>query len=155
MTLKKGVPLHYNIETVLVRYLLDTNIISEPARPEPNSRVIQQLQRYGHEAAITSISWHELLYGLERMPEGRKRTYLAEFITQVVRPAFPILSYEESAAQWHARERARLASIGRTAGFADGQIASIAVTANLILVTRNLTDFNGFEGLHLENWFAA
>ena len=70
-----------------------------------------------------------------------------------MRPAFPILPYEESAAQWHARERARLESIGRTAGFADGQIASIAVTTNLILVTRNLKDFDGFEGLHLENWF--
>ena len=137
----------------MVRYLLDTNIISEPARPEPNPRVIQQLQRYGHEAAITSITWHELLYGLERMPKGRKRNYVADFITQVVRPAFSILPYEESAAHWHARERARLESIGRTAGFADGQIASIAVTTNLILVTRNLKDFDGFEGLHLENWF--
>lgn len=139
----------------MVRYLLDTNIISEPARPEPSSRVIQQLQRYGHEAAIASITWHELPYGLEHMPNGSKRTYLAEFITQVVRPAFPILSYEESAAQWHARERSRLEGISRTAGFADGQIASIAVTANLILVTRNLKDFDGFEGLHLENWFGA
>ncbi len=139
----------------MVRYILDTNIISEPARSEPSSRVMQQLQRYGHEAAITSITWHELLYGLERMPEGRKRTYLAEFIVQVVRPAFPILPYEESAAQWHARERARLESIGRTTGFADGQIASIAVTTNLILVTRNLKDFDGFEELQLENWFAA
>ena len=89
------------------------------------------------------------------MPKGRKRKYLAEFITQVVRPSFPILSYAESAAQWHARERSRLLGIGRTAGFADGQIASIAVTANLILVTRNLKDFDGFERLHLENWFAA
>lgn len=139
----------------MVRYLLDTDIISEPARPKPNPGVIQQLQRYGHEAAITSITWHELLYGLERIPKGKKRNYLADFITQVVRPAFPILPYEESAAQWHARERARLESIGRTAGFADGQIASIAVTTNLILVTRNLKDFDGFEGLHLENWFAV
>ena len=45
--------------------------------------------------------------------------------------------------------------MGRTTGFADGQVASIAVTANLILVTRILKDFDGFEGLHLENWFAA
>ena len=96
-----------------------------------------------------------MLHGLERMPKGKKRTYLAEFITQVVKPAFPILSYEESAAQWHALERTRLESIGRTVGFADGQIASIAVTANLILVTRNLKDFDGFKGLHLENWFAV
>ena len=137
----------------MISYLLDTNIISELTRPDPSPHVIHQLERYGHEAAITCITWHELLYGLERLPEGRKRTYLAEFINEVVKPTFPILSYEAVAAQWHARERARLDSIGQTVGFADGQIASLAVTANLILVTRNVKDFDSFDGLKIENWF--
>lgn len=65
----------------------------------------------------------------------------------------PIFSYDLTAARWHAEERARLTKIGRTPAFADGQIASIAYCQGLVLVTNNVSDFQDFEGLMLENWF--
>ncbi|HZQ98784.1 MAG TPA: hypothetical protein VFC93_08205 [Chloroflexota bacterium] len=64
----------------------------------------------------------------------------------------PILPYDEAAAGWHAMERARLAAHGRTLPFVDGQIAAIAQTNNLVLVTANAADFRDFAGLTIEDW---
>jgi tRNA(fMet)-specific endonuclease VapC len=64
----------------------------------------------------------------------------------------PILPYDEEAASWHARERARLARRGRPPSAADGQIAAIARVNELVLVTANSRDFRRFEGLSLEDW---
>ena len=63
-----------------------------------------------------------------------------------------ILPYDEQAAEWHANERARLASLGQMPAFVDGQIAAVAKVNGLILVTRNTPDFEIFSGLKLENW---
>ena len=63
-----------------------------------------------------------------------------------------ILPYDEHAAEWHAKERARLASLGQMAAFVDGQISAIAKVNSLVLVTRNSSDFKKFSGLQLENW---
>ncbi len=68
----------------------------------------------------------------------------------VVQPHVPILPYDELAADWHARERVRLAA--QPPPFADGQIASIAATRDLTLVTANVADFERFEGLRVEDW---
>jgi tRNA(fMet)-specific endonuclease VapC len=63
-----------------------------------------------------------------------------------------ILPYDERAAEWHAKERARLSSLGQTPAFVDGQIAGIAKVNGLVLVTRNTIDFKKFSGLKVENW---
>lgn len=65
----------------------------------------------------------------------------------------PILPYDEAAARWHGQEQARLARLGRTPAFIDGQIAAIAKVNGLVLVTRNLKDFENFTELSVENWF--
>jgi len=64
-----------------------------------------------------------------------------------------IFPYTPEAARWLAIERARLIKIGLPPSYADGQIAAIAHTNNLILVTRNVPDFIHFDGLRIENWF--
>lgn len=139
----------------MLRYLLDTNVVSELARPEPNEHVREQYRAHEHESAISSVVWHELVYGVERLPAGRRRDVLMQYMEEVVQPTLPILPYDAAAARWHSRERARLERRGRTRPFADGMIAAVAATRSLILITRNTDDFAGFDGLHLENWFAA
>jgi tRNA(fMet)-specific endonuclease VapC len=138
----------------MIRYLLDTNIISDPARPDPSEEVVERLEAHSDEAALPSIVWHELVYGVERMDQGRRRAYLADYLREVVRPSMAIIPYDEAAAQWHGAARAGLEAQGLSQPFADGQIAAIAATRGLILVTRNTSDFERYDELHVENWFA-
>ena len=65
-----------------------------------------------------------------------------------------ILPYCNEAAGWHAKERARLTAIGQTPSFIDGQIAAVAYVNNLIMVTKNIADFQPFSGLIIENWYS-
>src|SRR5438552_287336 len=66
---------------------------------------------------------------------------------------FPFLPYDEAAAAWHGRERARLEDLGRPAPYVDGQIAAIAHTSGLTVVTINTRDFTRFKDVQIENWF--
>ena len=135
-----------------LRYLLDTNVVSEPLRPNPAPRILRNLRRHEGELAIPSIVWHELQFGCLRLPKSRRRTAIERYLHDVVLASFPILDYDRVAAEWHALERARLAAVGRTPPFIDGQIAAIARVNELALVTSNRTDFSGFKGLRLANW---
>ena len=136
-------------------YLLDTNILAEPLRPKPNDLILDRLKRHEAEIAITSVVWHEMWFGCYRLPASARRAAIEAYLTQVVAPAIPILPYDREAAAWHARERARLTAIGKTPPFADGMIAAVAWTNNLELVTFNLDDFRGFEGLQCVNWLLS
>jgi tRNA(fMet)-specific endonuclease VapC len=135
-------------------YLIDTNILSEPIKPQPNAIVITAMQRYTEAIAISAVTWHEIQFGCHRLPPSRKRTNLEQYLREVL-IAFPILPYTDEAATWHATERTRLTAIGQSPAFADGQIAAIAHVNNLILVTNNVSDFAGFQNLRIENWFTV
>ena len=135
-----------------LRYLLDTNILAEPLRPAPDQRILDHLQRHQNEIAIAAVIWHEMWCGCYRLPSSARRHAIETYLTQVVAPGIPILAYDQEAANWHAVERARLTSLGKTPPFADGIIAAIAKTNNLVLVTLNLDDFRAFHNLRSENW---
>jgi tRNA(fMet)-specific endonuclease VapC len=134
------------------RYLLDTNIISEPLRPEPDSKILERLRRHQEHLFTASVVWHELLFGCHRLPDSRRRTAIEEYLHTVVARSMEILPYDQRAARWHASERARLAVAGRPPPFADGQIAAVARTNDLVLVTLNRADYTGFEDLRVEDW---
>lgn len=135
-----------------LKYLLDTNIVSEPLRPTPRRVVLRRLRRHEEEIAIPSLVWHELLYGMARLPPSRKRDVIERYLEEVVLSSMPVLDYDREAAEWHAAERARLASRGETPAFVDGQIAAIAVVHDLTLVTLNVRDFARFDGLDVVSW---
>lgn len=135
-----------------LRYLLDTNVISEPLRPQPDQNTLARLHQHQNEIAIAAVIWHELWYGCERLPPSARRDRIIHYLTQVIGATIPVLAYDETSAHWHGRERARLAALGRTPSFADGQIAAIAHTHQLTLVTFNTADYAEFSGLTLEDW---
>ncbi len=136
----------------MANYLLDTNIVSETLRPKPNEKIMARLKKHQTEIAIAAIVWHELWYGAKRLDPSRKRTTIEEYLEQVLAPTVPILSYDARAAEWHADKRARLARIGKTMPFADGQIAAIAYVNDLTLVTLNIADYKNFDGIKLKDW---
>jgi tRNA(fMet)-specific endonuclease VapC len=136
----------------VTRYLLDTNVVSSAASKRPDPAIVIRLQEAGPECAIAAPVWHELTFGCHRLPQGKRRTELEAYLEQVVRPAFPILPYDEAAATLHGQERARLEASGRPTSFVDGQIAAIASLHNLILVTTNVAHFSPFRELRVEDW---
>jgi len=137
---------------VTLRYLLDASIVSSPVSRIPHPEIVKRLEARGHECAIAAPVWHELTYGCIRLPRGKRRAALDTYLQDVVRASFPILPYDEVAADWHGRERARLESLGLPAPYADGQIAAIAHAHGLVLVTVNARDFVRFKELDVENW---
>jgi tRNA(fMet)-specific endonuclease VapC len=133
-------------------YLLDTNTISEPLKAEPNQQVMENIARYHSQIAIAAVVFYELVRGVELLPDSKKRLKTTDYIDSVV-VKFPILSYTQDAAKWHGETAARLQLQGKTPPFVDTQIAAVAKTNNLILVTRNVDDFENFTDLKIENWF--
>jgi tRNA(fMet)-specific endonuclease VapC len=135
-----------------LKFLLDTNILSEPMKISPNKGVMQKLQENAGELAMASPVWHELLFGAFRLPVSKKRKALESYLFEVILTDIPLLTYDSRVARWHAEERARLQTKGLTPAFVDGQIAAITATNNLTLVTRNTFDFKQFRGLQIVSW---
>ncbi len=72
-----------------VIYLLDTNIVSETENVPANPRVVEMLGRYRGQMALASVSWHELLFGYERLPESRRKAQgVGVFYWEEVQAAF-------------------------------------------------------------------
>lgn len=124
--------------------ILDTNVLSELFRPEPDPNVLKWLTVIGDDVATTSITAAELLAGVRRMSEGRRKRELGSRITLTLDPymaAGLILPFDYLAAQQYAdvlvlRERA-----GLPISAPDAQIAAICRTHRGICATRNTKDF--------------
>jgi tRNA(fMet)-specific endonuclease VapC len=134
-----------------VRYLLDTNVVSEYTKQQPHEAVVLALRQNEHACAISAITLEELHFGCARVPSAQRRAWFKSWLTGLV-ARMPVLPFDAQAALWLGHERARLQALGRPAPRTDGQIAAVAVTQGLTLVTRNGIDFAGFEGLRLEDW---
>ena len=135
-----------------LRYLLDTTVLSEPIKSQPDVRILESLSEHDGALATCSVVWHELCFGAARLTASKKRSAIEAYLEEAVRSILPILPYDQEAATWHARERARLSKRGRPPSAADGQIAAIASVNDLIVVTKNVKDFRRFKGLVVEDW---
>jgi tRNA(fMet)-specific endonuclease VapC len=135
-----------------MKYLLDTNVLSEAVKAEPDRKVMAMLERHQDEIATAAPVWHELLFGCLRLPVSRKRDMIETYLENVVLRNMDILPYDERSAEWHAQQRAKLSMQGKVPSFVDGQIAAIAWVHDMILVTRNTHDFKLFEDIRVLNW---
>lgn len=135
-----------------IRYLLDTNVLSELSKPAPNGGILRRFRRHILHVATASPVWNELRFGTMRFPPSRRRETLVAYLDNVIRATLPILPYDAAAAEWHAEERVRLQAAGTTAPFVDGQIAAIAHMNDLVLVTSNIKDYSSFHELAFEDW---
>ncbi len=138
-----------------MNFLLDTNVLSEPLKIQPDYLVMERLKEHQNHIGTATIVLHELYFGCYQLPTSRKKETIKTYINDVVAANIPMYPYNEDAAEWHARERARLQSTGQTPPFVDGQIAAIAVVNGLILVTRNIVDFHSFSDLQILSWHSS
>lgn len=92
---------------------------------------------------------------MERMPNSKRKEQLKAYLATLESNGLPILPYDKLAATWFSTERARLASQGIVATYADGEIAAVAHTNQLTLVTRNSRDFQLYQKTSLIEWFES
>lgn len=126
--------------------ILDTNVVSELLRPEPEPRVEQWLsEQDGLSVYLTAISEAELRYGLAVMPRGKRRTALTDAVDRILREdmAGRILPFDSAAAQSYAVIASARRAAGRPIMQADCQIAAIAHAHGVPVATRNTPDFEG------------
>jgi toxin FitB len=127
--------------------VLDTNVISELMRRNPSADVVAWLDAQTDPLWITSITMHEIEYGIERLgDESRKSALRAAFeraFAEVVSPR--VLAFDEEAARVAGAISAQRERDGRPIHIADSQIAAIARCNSATLVTRDLRDFSGLD----------
>ena len=137
--------------------ILDTNVVSEPLKPLPEPGVLEWLDAQAPETlCLTTITLAELLAGIAALPAGRRRTKLAQALTQQVMPLFEgrVLAFDTPAAHAFAGVHAGALAAGNPIGFADGAIAAIAAARGFIIATRNVRDFKG-TGVDIVDPWAA
>lgn len=139
-----------------MKYLLDTNILSELVRPQPDPGVSSRTRAVETVCVTSSTVYLELWTGVEMLGDTQRARFLRDgYRSMFALGGLEVLPFDVNAAGWLARESARLRRNGLPRPMLDSQIAAVAATRELILVTRNLADFACFEGLRLENWFEA
>jgi predicted nucleic acid-binding protein len=124
--------------------VLDTNVVSEVFRPQPDARVVAWLEALTGEVAITAITLAELLAGVRRLPDGRRRDALAARIDSAVQPyrqSRGVLPFDEEAAGHYADIFEARARVGLPIATADAQIAAICRSNDALCATRNIKDF--------------
>lgn len=135
-------------------FLLDTNVVSEVARPAPSPNVVAFLaERIDLWLSVVVI--HELDYGVRLMPAGRRRdarrALLMDLTARFHQRVLPIGREEAGHAS---RLRADARRAGRTAHLGDALLAGTASANGLVLVTRNVDDFAPFDVELLNPWTA-
>jgi toxin FitB len=125
-------------------FLLDTNVVSEWTKRNPNSGVITWLDEADEDRVFLSVATlAELRHGVERLAPGSRRKKLDSWLREELPLRFEsrvLVVTAEVADEW-GRVIARCEAGGRPLAAMDGLIASTAIVHDLTLVTRNTTDF--------------
>lgn len=133
-----------------MKYMLDTNICIYVIKEKPESVIRKFLKNNPEEMCISSITYAELLYGVEKSKAIQKnRIALSLFLSPI-----KILEFNDYTAQEYGQIRADLEQKGMPIGSMDMLIAGHAKAEDLILVTNNTKEFQRVAGLKLENWAA-
>lgn len=131
-------------------YLLDTNAVSALIRRVPSVLRRFDLYRHGPRCVISTITLGELLYGIERLPAGKKRDLLAREVADCL-AEITCVSIPEPAGRHYSRLRVEAESRGMVMGENDLWIAATAIAMDVTLVAAD-DDFSHCVGLRLEDW---
>jgi predicted nucleic acid-binding protein len=135
-----------------MRYLLDTNVVSEPSRPRPDRRVLTWMEARRAHLAVSAITFGEIEQGITLLDPGRRRRELSRWLEEEVSEQYrdQVIPVDVPIA----REWGRIAVMARRAGrgisIEDGLLLATATTRNLVLVTRNERDFR-WHYMHVLN----
>lgn len=137
--------------------VLDTNVVSELMRPEPDANVLAWLNNQPADTLwLSSVVVSELLYGVARLPDGKRRAQLALAVQAMLAEDFAgcVLPFDLEGAVVYADLVAMRERQGQPIDVADAQIAAICLAHGATLITRNTKHFEGV-GLTLTNPWVA
>lgn len=135
--------------------ILDTNVIAELMREEPDSRVVSWIQHIDRKnVALTVIAIAEILRGIERLPNGKRRQRLEHNFKAFIREGFSgrVFPFDEEAAYVYGGVAASREKAGLSVDPVDLMIASIAKHHQASVATRNTKDFKGCEITLINPW---
>ena len=138
-----------------MNYLLDTNVLCEPAKPKPNERVLEWLAVADEDRIfLSTITLAEIQRGVSRLPQGARRERTRSWLEHEVMERFEnrIFPVDNAVGLVWGRLMADAESSGRTMNSMDGFIAATAMARDLTLVTRNIPDFRGLVPHLLNPW---
>ena len=124
--------------------ILDTNVVSEPMRPEGHRGVQAWLdEQIAETLYLTSVSLSELLLGLQALPDGKRKVGLAAALGELLTTLFGarVLPFDQHAATMYAGRVSRARATGRSISMADGQIAAIAAVHGFTVAARDTGPF--------------
>ena len=132
--------------------VLDTNVVSEAMRVASDERVLQWLdQQKPTTLFLCAVTVDEINYGIELLPEGRRRDRLTQAFAQIVNAfADRLLPLDRQAAEASAEIRARRRMRGAPMSLVDAQIAGIAKSNGYAVATLNAKDFENAEVMVVE-----
>lgn len=136
-----------------MNFLLDTNVVSEWAKPQPDTGVVSWLAEADEDRVFISvITLGELRHGVERLSAGARRARLDVWLTEQLPSRFEarVLAVDAETANSWGRIMARGEASDRRAGAMDAFIAATAERHDLTLVTRNVANFDAL-GIRLLN----
>jgi len=137
--------------------LLDTNVISEPWKPAPDTSVLTWLDAQVIETLfISAVSIAELRFGISCMPSGRRQSILHDRLEHEVLPLFDgrILPFDVKTSRFYAELMSGARLSGRAIGKADGYIAATAAENNLAVATRDTSPFQAAGVTVINPWLA-
>lgn len=134
--------------------IVDTNVVSELMKPSPSALVVEWLRaRDGAELFTTSITLAEILYGITRLPDGRRKELLRSTASEVFATfQDQVLPFDSAAAGHYAEVVGGRDHIGLPIDGFDAQIASICRAHGAALATRNLTDIRHTDVDLIDPW---
>jgi len=136
-------------------FLLDTNVISELLKPEPEAKVVRWIEETDESILFLSvITIGEIRKGIERLAPGSRRGRLESWLKIDLRARFRnrILPVDESVAERWGALSAAAAAKGKPLPVIDGLLAATAVHHDLMFVTRNVRDVAGTSVSTLNPW---
>ena len=123
-----------------MKYLVDANVLSEPAKPSPDPRVVSWLREHEPDIAVDPVVLGELRFGILLLPKGKKRMALERWFDAGAARLHCLPWDADTGLKW-AELLARFRKTGKSMPIKDSLIAATAIVHGLAVATRNGTDF--------------
>ena len=149
LCLKEQVRINLNVKALMIKYMLDTNIVIYVLNRKPIN-VLDKFNLHAGQMCISSITLSELFHGAEKSVKTEQNlNRIEDFCSRL-----EVLAYDDRASSHYGNIRAQLEQKGKLIGVNDLHISGHARSLGFTLVTNNMKEFERVEGLRLENWIS-